>query len=253
MCVFFFLLTYDPASVCALRLQRRLLSPATRWCSKRRFECVDIRLRGGKSRYVFIVLLLHCNVCCMQPGMSPTGPAQACIKLYNQLVYLFISAASFLPATISMARRTKARRAALLCTHVCLLNDNIYSLQKGQDTQSTGRKQWNRAGMAVVNNAGGQLPGFMVWDPAPNPPPPGPSSFLRCTVVYTWATMNHIFWDKRGRTMRLCRGEQRAALDMWTWCRPVLITFTFSCNSKLTSHWVRGTQYVYVIMMLIQN
>lgn len=28
--------------------------------------------------------------------------------------------------------------------------------------------------MVAVNNEGGRLPGFMVWDPAPNPPPLGP-------------------------------------------------------------------------------
>lgn len=73
---------------------------------------------------------------------------------------------------------------------------------EGQDTQSTGRKQRNWAGMATVNNARGRLPGFMVWDPAPNPPLLAASSFLRCTVVYTWATMKHIGWEKRGRTMK---------------------------------------------------
>lgn len=51
-----------------------------------------------------------------------------------------------------------------------------------------GENGQNRAGRVAGNNAGGRLPCFMVWDPAPNPPP-SPSSFLQCTVVYTWATI----------------------------------------------------------------
>lgn len=76
------------------------------------------------------------------------------------------------------------------------------------------------------------------------PPPPGPSSFLRCTVVYTWATMNHICWKKRGRTMKQWgdteRGDSvkhRVTLDMWfvtpSRCSSILITLTFCSNSNL--------------------
>lgn len=59
------------------------------------------------------------------------------------------------------------------------------------------------------------------------PPPPGPSSFLRCTVVYTWATMNHVCWKKRGSTMKQWERVERGASVKHVLSPPTLIqTFT---------------------------
>lgn len=41
--------------------------------------------------------------------------------------------------------------------------------EKHRIHRAEGRKQWNWAGTVALNNAEGRLPGFMVWDPAPNP------------------------------------------------------------------------------------
>lgn len=133
-----------------------------------------------------------CNLICVL-----LDPYDACVKLNNQALFAFQY--NLLPAYTSLHKNKVDSESRL--------SDEQQQQQpllplKGQDTQSAGRKQWNWAGMVAVNNAGGRLPGFMVWDPAPNPPPLGPSSFLRCTVVYTWATMNHSCWKKRGRTMK---------------------------------------------------
>lgn len=57
------------------------------------------------------------------------------------------------------------------------------------------------------------------------PPPPGPSSFLRCTVVYTWATTNHVWWKKRGRTMKQWGCAERQ-------CKPVTLEMWFATPTR---------------------
>lgn len=123
-------------------------------------------LKGWNCIYVFNVLSVHCNTCCIQPNMCLIWAMWRLCETY--IIRLFICFLA-LPSSCLQESSWQRHISSLVGIHVCLMNNNnIYCLFKGQDTESTGRKQWNWAGM-VVNNAGGRLPGFMVWDPAPNP------------------------------------------------------------------------------------
>lgn len=71
--------------------------------------------------------------------------------------------------------------------------------------------------MATVNNARGRLPGFLRSEILPpNPPPLAASSFLPSTVVYTWATVEHICRAKRGRTMKQWTVDRQ---EQHCWCK----------------------------------
>lgn len=72
--------------------------------------------------------------------------------------------------------------------HLCLMR---FIALKGQDAKNVGRKQRNRAGTTAVNNAGGQLPGFMVGDPAPIPPATITTRFLFLPAVYCSLHLSH--------------------------------------------------------------
>lgn len=157
---------------------------------------MNLQLKDWKCVYA-CMLSFYSNEYCEQPDMWFTGaemiPAWNIISRFRVL----FSATFFLPPWVFT--HIKSIQVGI---RVCLMSSSeVYSSERTGYTEHEG-KLWNWAGMVAMNNVEGWLPGFMVWDPAPNPPPSGPSSFLLCTVVYTWATMNHICWKKRGRTMK---------------------------------------------------
>lgn len=89
------------------------------------------------------VMNAACNLICLR--LDPHKPA------LNFITWMFICLSAQPPSCLQESPwQEEQRQDDLLWIHVCLLNDNIYSLQKRQDTQSTGEKivklGWNGGG-----------------------------------------------------------------------------------------------------------
>lgn len=141
------------------------LSPTTGWCSKKRFGCVGVKHEDCNCIHTFILLSFNithgaCNLIFMW-----LNPHDIWVRNLKLVLYSFFSKTFFLQSTgLMVGTKAKPGQESRLSDET-----TATTTTKRQDTQISGRKQWNWAGMVAVNNAGGRSSHFMVWDPAPKP------------------------------------------------------------------------------------
>lgn len=195
--------------------------------------------------YVFIVLSLQCNA--FKLISVWLDPYDVCVKLYSQVISLLLSTTFFLPSRVFVVW-TKAEEKP--CQDPCLSDNQQQHLLplKGQDTQSTGRKQWNwlEWWWWTMQEGGCQV----LWSGIMLPTPTTRPLFL--PAMYCSLHLSHYETHllKEGRqnneTMKPCtlgRGascKQLVTRDVWfltpSLCFLILVSFTFNINSNLTSH-----------------
>lgn len=156
------------------------------------------QLKGRNCVYVYIVLPVQCNMLHATWYVSDW----AHMMPVSNSICSFAFQHNRLPAFKSLHGKNKGRQAAWSGFMFVWWTTTTFTASERtgytEHREKTVKPGWNGGGEQCRRAAAR----FYGLGSCSQPPPPGPSSFLRCTVVYTWATMNRVCWKKRGRTMK---------------------------------------------------
>lgn len=168
---------------------------ATRWCCKRRIG------RFSPSVETVKMFLLYLLCCACADDQAACNLMWGWLFDKGRIVTDFICNFSGIFLFICKGLLWKKKKQQ----PDCLVFDEQRQQQRlqplrGKDTPSSDSETGLEWRPWTMHEGGCQVLRSEILPP--NPPPLAASSFLPCTVVYTWATVEHICQAKRGRTMK---------------------------------------------------